>query len=62
MYSDPYERSAELYDLFFGLFREHEPEKVGFFRELFTQYQVGNVLGCARGTGRDLCFDALPRL
>jgi SAM-dependent methyltransferase len=54
MSSDPYERFAERYDLFFGSFDEHEPRKVAFFNELFTHHGVHRVLDCACGTGRDL--------
>jgi glycine/sarcosine N-methyltransferase len=54
MSTDPYERFAERYDLFFGAFDEHEPKKVDFFRELFSHHGVHSVLDCACGTGRDL--------
>jgi len=54
MSTDPYERFAERYDLFFGPFSEHEPKKVEFFRELFAHHHVHSVLDCACGTGRDV--------
>ncbi len=54
MISDPYERFAERYDLFFPSFADHDPKKVAFFRELFAHHDVHSVLDCACGTGRDL--------
>jgi glycine/sarcosine N-methyltransferase len=54
MSSDPYERFAERYDLFFASFADHDPKKVEFFRELFTHHDVHSVLDCACGTGRDI--------
>ncbi len=52
--NDPYASFAEQYDLFFGGFEDHEPPKIGFFRQLFKRHEVRNVLDCACGTGRDL--------
>ncbi|HET9590253.1 MAG TPA: class I SAM-dependent methyltransferase [Anaerolineales bacterium] len=51
---DPYEGLAERYNLSFGLFGEHDPQVVEFFRRLFAQNIVHTVLDCACGTGRHL--------
>jgi hypothetical protein len=52
--SDPYERMAERYDLSFGPFGEQDPELGEFFRQLFTNHGVHDVLDYACGTGRHL--------
>lgn len=52
--SDPYERMTERYDLSFGPFGEQDPELGEFFRQLFTNHGVHDVLDCACGTGRHL--------
>ncbi|HEX6304534.1 MAG TPA: hypothetical protein VFZ76_10120 [Anaerolineales bacterium] len=54
MATDPYEGMAERYDLSFGLFGEQDPQMSEFFRQLFTNHGVHDVLDCARGTGRHL--------
>jgi glycine/sarcosine N-methyltransferase len=53
---DLYAGFAQRYDLFFGEFGEHNPTVVEFFRQLFAQNQVHNVLDCACGTGHDLAL------
>lgn len=58
--SDSYDGFAGRHDLFFGKFGQYQPEFADYFRKLFTEKQVSNVLDCACGTGRDLyIFHAL---
>jgi len=47
---DRYSDIAERYD--YMLF--NNPEREGFFKELFLRNKVGKILDCACGTGRDL--------
>jgi glycine/sarcosine N-methyltransferase len=57
---DSYRDFADRYDLFFEEFGRHTDEEVQFYRDLFTENDVGSVLDCACGTGHDLVmFDAL---
>jgi ubiquinone/menaquinone biosynthesis C-methylase UbiE len=51
---DPYADFAERYDLLFGPFGDHDPQRVEFFRSLFKKAGVRRILDCACGTGRDL--------
>jgi ubiquinone/menaquinone biosynthesis C-methylase UbiE len=51
---DPYADFAERYDLLFGQFGDHDPQRVEFFRSLFKKAGVRRILDCACGTGRDL--------
>ncbi|MFC2033909.1 class I SAM-dependent methyltransferase [Chloroflexota bacterium] len=52
--NDSYADFADKYDLFFAKFGEHNPALVDFFRKLFENNQVNDVLDCACGTGQDL--------
>jgi glycine/sarcosine N-methyltransferase len=53
---DPYAEFAERYDLFHRSFDEQNPERVEFFRTIFSRNKVRTVLDCACGTGRDLAL------
>jgi SAM-dependent methyltransferase len=60
MTQDTYHDFADRYDLFFDGFGRHRPDEIEFFRRLFTENGVRDVLDCACGTGHDLVmFDAL---
>jgi glycine/sarcosine N-methyltransferase len=60
MAKDVYHDFADRYDLFFDEFGRHRPVEVEFYRRLFAEHRVSNVLDCACGTGHDLVmFDAL---
>lgn len=50
MTTDPYESFAERYDWMY----QKDPVREGFFRQLFEDYRVSDVLDCACGTGKDL--------
>ena len=54
MNADTYKDFAERYDLSFGMFGEHDPQVVEFFRHLFAENYIHSVLDCACGTGRHL--------
>jgi ubiquinone/menaquinone biosynthesis C-methylase UbiE len=54
MTPDAYRDFAGRYDLFFEEFGRHRPAEMDFFRQLFADNDVGNVLDCACGTGHDL--------
>ena len=57
---DTYHDFADRYDLFFDEFSRHRPGEVEFYRRLFAEHDVKEVLDCACGTGHDLVmFDAL---
>jgi len=49
MDKDTYEGFAERYDWM----KENSPDREGFFKDLFTKYEVSTILDCACGTGRD---------
>jgi glycine/sarcosine N-methyltransferase len=54
MDQDNYKGFAGRYDLFFHQYDEQDPVRTGFYRTLFSEKKVRNILDCACGTGRDL--------
>jgi hypothetical protein len=50
MINDPYESFAERYDWMY----QRDPARVEFFRQLFDNYSVSDLLDCACGTGTGL--------
>ena len=54
MTQDAYRDFVDRYDLFFEEFGRHRPVEIEFFRRLFAENRVSNVLDCACGTGHDL--------
>ena len=60
MAQDTYHDFAGRYDLFFDEFGRHRPGEIEFYRRLFAEHGVKEVLDCACGTGHDLVmFDSL---
>lgn len=50
-HTDPYKKLAKHYDLF-GDIAEIDRDEEAFYRQLFSQHNVGSVLDCACGTGK----------
>ncbi|MBN1318384.1 MAG: class I SAM-dependent methyltransferase [Anaerolineales bacterium] len=54
MSADLYQGIAERYGLFHGAFGRYGPAESAFFKNLFTEFKVEDVLDCACGAGRHL--------
>lgn len=54
MEEDLYRGIAGRYDMFHGAFDEYSPEEAAFFKQLFAEHKVIDILDCACGTGRHL--------